>query len=88
MTPSDRPALVRVRERNGLRWDVNLGPVTIEGLRAGDDGRRRGARICTLSTCRACDAQALLERLVKAVEVETNVPFGVAVVYEVDVDGD
>ena len=88
MTPSNRPALVRVRERNGLKWDVNLGPATIEGLQAGDDGRRRADRIGMLSTCRMCDVQVLLERLVMAIGTETNVPVGIAIVYEVNVDGD
>ena len=87
MTPSNRPVLVRVREPNGLRWDVNLGPVTVEGLQAEDDGWRRNNRICTFSTCRMCDARMLLERHVKAVGTETNVLVGVAIVYEVDADG-
>ena len=87
MTPSNRPVIVRVREPNGLRWDVNLGPVTIGGLQERDDGKCRVDRINAFSACRACDAQALLERIVRAVVVETNVPVGTAVAYEVDADG-
>ena len=87
MTPSNRPVLVRVREPNGLRWDVNLGPVTVEGLQAEDDGWRRNDRICTFSICQMCDARMLLERPVKAVGTETNVTVGIAIVYEVDADG-
>ena len=87
MTPSNRPVLVRVREPNGLRWDVNLGPVTIEGLQKGDDDKCRAGRINAFSACRTCDAQALLERLVRAVAFEPGVPVGVAIAYEVDADG-
>lgn len=87
MTPGNRPALVRVREPNGLRWDVNLGPVTVEGLQKRDDGKCRVDRINAFSACRTCDAQALLERIVRAVVVETNVQVGTAVAYEVDADG-
>lgn len=88
MTPSDRPVIVRVRERNGLRWNVNLGPVTAEGMAAEDNGKQRAQRIATFSTCQMCDTQVLLERLVMVVGIESETHGSDAIVYEVEANGE
>lgn len=93
-TQGSRPVYVRVKERNGLEWEVYLGPINVAERDEGDT-LARVKRIERFSSCGLCDAATLLdERVVKKVDlreafVHMNGGTGISysgVVYEVDAD--
>lgn len=95
-TQGSRPVYVRVKERNGLGWEVYLGPINAVE-RDEDDALARVKRIERFASCGLCNAETLLdERVVKKVDmrdalVTVNLNDNIVssysgVVYEVDAD--